>query len=761
MKNALLAMAMVLFASAGAKAQLKTHGSAGGLPFVPGASAVSSTNPGVAQPPEKTDFEILRGQVATVPTLLRRCCASAQGQALQSFCADHGPGSNARKWDLAAVLERPVPLLAAFLSDRTALEAALVAFQAALAAEPAPRAPEAKAARESDQKALEAALGREKSAGNIATAAAGALGVTDVDALLDKLFSGLALALRERAEQEAVEFVLHEVQESMCKQAGSGLQARDLLRNTCLLAEKEAFGGAVAPGGLASLEVLRRALREDLLSAPAVLLQKAVEAGYEPVLGGVVAKAEVAQAVGLATDAAVRGAPPLRALAQLSTALLVASAKPPVDSKEQRVLGGAAMAADAPGALARTFDMVRAATAHQQGYSARERGTVVLLLVVLRPAFKPVRVLLKNPLEQPEQRIRFFLEAEARASGAGDLLAGTGEDLLQALATSRAAPAAVADAAGRALLASAGALEKAGTDAAREEAAKLRKAAADSANAAGVAQAGAQAAGQLLVAVDAAADLVESVLSLLDEEQAKPAQEALAQVRLQLTRARDIERLVAAGLVLDINSLFQEAARHFGASCRAGFACIEVSDSLVRWSGLTVALAQARDPAQVKEVLLSAAAPVGSWRLKYGSASRGAWPPVVTLDGLVGFRSIGAPGDRAGSYDPGLSASFGVDVAFPLPTKIVHVAAFVQVLDLGAYLDFGGAGHERPRVLQAVSPGLLLRFGLFNSPFSLAGGLAWDVDAGGRSPADGSRPPGRTRWTFLLGLDVPLFVLSR
>jgi hypothetical protein len=85
-----------------------------------------------------------------------------------------------------------------------------------------------------------------------------------------------------------------------------------------------------------------------------------------------------------------------------------------------------------------------------------------------------------------------------------------------------------------------------------------------------------------------------------------------------------------------------------------------------------------------------------------------------------------------------------------------------QILDLGGYsqLRFTPDGSaSAPRVLQALSPGLNVRLGLFRSPLTLNVGVAYDFDEGQPVGPSGHAPDGYHINVFL-AVDTTLFVLK-
>lgn len=114
---------------------------------------------------------------------------------------------------------------------------------------------------------LTKALGSVNATQNSAAAAAvtGLLPSMDVNALVQRAFEGLALALKERAEQEAAYYVLLQLEEKLC-QSDDG---KTYLKATCAVAEsfKSTATGVVALG------LLRRSVETDFRRLPSVLIE--------------------------------------------------------------------------------------------------------------------------------------------------------------------------------------------------------------------------------------------------------------------------------------------------------------------------------------------------------------------------------------------------------------------------------------------------------------------------------------------------------
>lgn len=706
-------------------------------------------------PAAQSEFEAFEIRMASLALAAREACAGSPTGNLGAWCKEWW--TSGTRVDLEKLLASPVAKLALFLTARGLVESAAGGLK--------------EVARGKALEALKSATGESKATaagGGAAATVAATLGVTDVDALLNKVFGGIALAIQRRAEAEAVDFVLREVKDGLCGTTVGGVTTREILRNTCTLADQEVFGGAGQPGGLASLDVLRRALREDLLALPAFVARKVVAAEY-PLLAGTSTPfgSKVEELVGQAVGALVQGAAPLRVAEQFASGL-VATVGSGADPESQH-LKALALAVGAPPAAYRAWTQVEDATRNLGGggtrFSDRERAAVVVLLLLREKTFGEVVEALSGKkqaavLESSEEWARLVLEQVPHALRAADTIARAAADLAEAVQRSaKAQPG--SDAASEALLAAAGALDKVDSEPARVEAARLRAKASEAADAVGRARAGAAAVGRLIAVVDAAVAGAESALALVPEDAKwNQLRVALTRARGILAKASELQGLATAALGADLQGVFQALVRHVGEKekCPAGFGCIQLAPGALKWAGLAVTLAQAKDANEVSEALLAAAAPVGSYRLKYRPELR--WRPLVSLGGLLAYRLDEVKGDNKRFGPPALGVPVGIDLAWPF-CKHWHAALFVQALDLGNYLDFGGAGNPSPRPLQAVSLGGFVRLGLFGSPATVAVGGAYDLDGGGRTPDNGDPPEGRWRFTVAVGIDVPLFMLSR
>jgi hypothetical protein len=263
-------------------------------------------------------------------------------------------------------------------------------------------------------------------------------------------------------------------------------------------------------------------------------------------------------------------------------------------------------------------------------------------------------------------------------------------------------------------------------------------------------------------------------------------QKALLEARGFLASSRDVLRMVVAAIARDLSTVYQLLLEHQAISSKTDRygdnvakrciqeeawkapsaadpeawtsewrcerrPCICLPEGFARYGGLLVSLADAKDAQEVKAVVLSSASPVGSWRWRSD-------PNVhhfVSVGGLVGFGgAYSLSGPREDRVTPRLLVPFGLD--YQLGGLGLTWSAFFQVIDLAGYTQFVGVEERKaPRVMEAVSPGLWLKGMIPRTPVSLSLGAAYDVDAGGVTPAPA--------WRFSAGLsiDTPLFVLYR
>lgn len=167
-----------------------------------------------------------------------------------------------------------------------------------------------------------------------------------------------------------------------------------------------------------------------------------------------------------------------------------------------------------------------------------------------------------------------------------------------------------------------------------------------------------------------------------------------------------------------------------------------------QYGGLIVTIASAQNSSEVRDALVAAAAPLGTWRSRY---TRGT--SLVTVGGSVGIGFQASNSELLPSRP--ISVPFGVEVKLGTPVEnLLSLSGFVQILDLAGWLNLQN-GVQAPRVLQGLSPGLAVKLGLFGAPISLSAGASWDIDTGEEAFRQGMR------YSVMLTVDAPLFVAYR
>ncbi|WP_375764786.1 hypothetical protein NR798_24015 [Archangium gephyra] len=699
-----------------------------------------------------------------LPGRIRTACTSAQAVPEVAAWCQRYQGPNATEFDVEAVLGSDALVLAAYFSERRPLLQALDELDSALEAVRRSKS----ASREQQEAAgatselLDAARGQVSlNAGvDASTSLPGLLPGIDLNAFLDQVFTGLAGALQERAEAEAVLYVLVEFDERICTQEvkdqwgqRQGL-IRDWLPATCTAAHNNAFASTLGAGGTASLALLRKTVEEDLRSIPSHLV-------FE-----VVAQAEgrkyerAAPPVRDMVDAMVSGVHPVRALDTLSRRLEALPLEPGSSEEVSRLYTRLACVSGMPASFTRYTSLVDDANRGLvPRMDANARGLAVLLLSLQKescgwlyaPAGKQSRLKVWAALAPPLSE-----SAEGVFTVSADL---------------------------RRLVEQARRLEEVGRDGSPERIAEATRL---------LAQEGVSALDAADVALDGLLRLNRLMGTWLESSgsgglaQVADNQKALLEARGFLASSRDVLRMVVAAIARDLSTVYQLLLQHQAVSIKTerygGSAadrcvqdeawkapsaadpealtsewrcerrpCVCLPDGFARYGGLLVSLADAKDAQEVKAVVLASASPVGSWRWRSD-------PDVhhfVSLGGLVGFGgSYSLAGPREGRVSPRLLVPFGLD--YQIGGAGLTWSAFFQVVDLAGYTQFVGVEERKaPRVMEAVSPGLWIKGMIPKTPVSLSVGAAYDLDAGGVTPAPA--------WRFSAGLaiDTPLFLLYR
>lgn len=700
----------------------------------------------------------------TLPGHIRSACTTSQAVPEVATWCQRYQGPTATEFDVEAVLGSDALVLAAYFSERRPLFQALDELDSALEAvrrsKTAPR--EQQEAAFSMSEILDAARGQVSLNAGVETATSlpGLLPGIDLNAFLDQVFTGLAGALQERAEAEAVLYVLVEFDERICKQEVKDQwgqrqgHIRDWLPATCTAAHNNAFASTLGAGGTASLALLRKTVEQDLRSIPSHLVFEVVSQAegrrYE----------RAALPVREMVDSMVSGVHPVRALDTLSRRLETLPLEPGSPPDVSKLYTQLACVSGMPASFTRYTALVEDANRGLvPQMDANARGLAVLLLSlqkescgwVYAPAGKQSRLKVWAALAPPLSD-----SAEGVFTVSADL---------------------------RRLVEQARQLSEGARDGSPERIAEATRL---------LAQQGVSALDAAHVALDGLLRLNRLMGAWLESsgagaaEQVAENQKALLEARGFLSSSRDVLRMVVAAIARDLSTVYQLLLEHqaissktdrYGdnvakrcvqeAAWKAPSAadpeartsewrcerrpCICLPEGFARYGGLLVSLADAKDAQEVKAVVLASSSPVGSWRWRSD-------PDVhhfVSLGGLVGFGATWSlAGPREDRVTPRLLVPFGLD--YQLGGAGLTWSAFFQVIDLAGYTQFVGVEERKaPRVMEAVSPGLWLKGMIPKTPVSLSLGAAYDLDAGGVTPAPA--------WRFSAGLsiDTPLFLLYR
>lgn len=642
---------------------------------------------------QKSEYAVWEeGVREALPDLLREAKAKCSSDG--SWCGKFGPTGTA--FDIASVLQSRALRLALYLSIA----------RSELVDETARLSDDARAKlTEDDPRSY--ALDRVKGGGVNATDTAaavtpGALPSFELNALAQKLFEGLALALEERAKQEAAEFALKEVSETLC---GDPSVRNIWLRDTCTVAAAGGMSGSSAESGLSSLVLLRVALERDMRRLPGRLAKE-----------GLKGQAKLETAVPHLIDALVDGTHPARALDAMARELAPQSG----DTVDVKIL---ACAASFPASLQRARPLLDSAgVGLSPSVDQGTRGLVLGYLALEASSCTEAISLLLTRGVRLSSRLSHLAAHLLKVGADVDGIAGGLFELQQRIDELRKA--------------------KTTTELAEQGAALLDEAA-------GLALDAGTLAHDALSAVASAAPYpagATGVVTWFDATWLK--------VQPQLLEVQKFARAAAGG---------DYAGAMTAAFTIAPTLKVQIPEPIKKFGPLIVAIVVAKTPEDVSKALLAAAAPADSWRAKFDSKAT----PVVTLGGMLGVGATSSVARGTPQWEPRVVAPFGVDAVFE--TGALNIGAFVQLIDVGAYLrsDNSDKAIRPPRVLEAVSPGAAVRIGLFKTPLTLAVGGAYDFDAGsdcdahkGACPLDGPRPGG-LRFMTWLGIDVPFFVLHR
>ncbi|WPB82323.1 hypothetical protein KYC5002_24800 [Archangium violaceum] len=752
----------------------QTTGPAPGAPVgvAPAPAQLPTAGPGAGLLPTHdttSAFALWWGGIrGSLPGRIRTACSPSPQPVpeIATWCQRY-QGPTATEFDLEALLGSDALVLAAYFSERRAFFQALDELDSALEAvrrsKTAPR--EQQEAALTTSEILDAARGHTSlNAGEeAATSLPGLLPGIDLNAFLDQVFTGLAGALQERAEAEAVLYVLVEFDQRICKQEVKDQwgqrqgHIRDWLPATCTAAHNNAFASTLGAGGAASLALLRKTVEQDLRSIPSHLVFEVVSQAdgrrYE----------RAAQPVREMVDSMVTGVHPVRAMDTLSRRLETLPLEPGLPADVSRLYTQLACVSGMPASFTRYTRLVDEAN---QGLvpqmDANARGLAVLLLSLQKESCGWVYA----PAGK-QSRLKIWAALAPPLSDSAEGVFTVSADLQR-----------LVDLAGR--LSSEGAQD--GSPERIAEATRL------------LAQQGVSALDAAQVALDGLLRLNRLMGTWLESsgsgagaaEQVAANQKALLEARGFLSSSRDVLRMVVAAIARDLSTVYQLLLEHQAISSRTDRyndsvamrcvqeeawkapaaadpeartsewrcerrPCICLPEGFGRYGGLLVSLADAKDAQEVKAVVLASASPVGSWRWRSD-------PDVhhfVSLGGLVGLgASYSLSGPRADSVTPRLLVPVGID--YQIGGAGLTWSAFFQIIDLAGYTQFVGVEERKaPRVMEAVSPGLWIKGLIPRTPVSLSVGAAYDLDAGGVTPAPS--------WRFSAGVSIeaPLFLLYR
>lgn len=146
-----------------------------------------------------------------------------------------------------------------------------------------------------------------------------------------------------------------------------------------------------------------------------------------------------------------------------------------------------------------------------------------------------------------------------------------------------------------------------------------------------------------------------------------------------------------------------------------------------------VDLSEANDREEAAQIIETAAAERGRYKMKYGRGKT-----TVTLNAFPGFfgggqRRFNLRNDMGGSFPDQRAAAFrfsaavGLDLTLPQPRGRYHVGVFVPLLDPLAITTFDQKGDiTKANFVGIISPGAMIRVGLRESPVVLAAGMMWN-----------------------------------
>ena len=498
----------------------------------------------------------------------------------------------------------------------------------------------------------------------------------DVRAVVEQLYARFVAALQEQAQADVVDYILTSFSKAICPDGG---ETAAWLPATCAASDSGAWSGSVNTGGTAALQSLVRALEEDFRQIPGHLAAQFARSRLAT--NGIAVQRSAARAVEAAIDALVDGEPLATVLDRAAQAL--------------RQSGGQAVqpgpAADAACALQVGATVLRLYRAGALSAANLESVGPTAHSVDLIRALYSVQCDGGTAKSQP---ITWFLKTYREMREHEALITLTLADWTQEMDAHEARRSV--------LLSSLTSPDSrfSGTPAQWLELAALAEL--------GLAEAETtlRSTRQLLAGVlgsqsPAPAGKVARLEGLLAD-----LEDLIGELRplLRATASRDYGRLWAAILRLEAKV--------------DGFEPLPAP--LRKHGPLIAALAGARSGEDIKAVLLAAAAPAGSYRIKARSDTT-----VLTLSGLWGA-SYNFHGQRPGGGQDWRFAAqlpFGLDLVLVRPVGI-PLSIFVQWIDpVQAALTSGAAQLDAGEYFAAgLSPGLRLKAGLGQSPFAISAG---------------------------------------
>jgi hypothetical protein len=289
---------------------------------------------------------------------------------------------------------------------------------------------------------------------------------------------------------------------------------------------------------------------------------------------------------------------------------------------------------------------------------------------------------------------------------------------------------------------------------------------------------------KLEVKIDAVFDLALSSLSVCTAgldlfatgggaylDQIRRARDAVEGLRRVIGVARPAARQEWAEAVTAFRDFleFLEANDAFGVMTTRDISIRGHFQEVTRHVAVFVTILNAKNGDEVAEALDKLADPPGGWRTKsnpaLGVLSITAHPGLFTAGELrVGpYGAFRENGEKAYFQGPTLSLPVGLEYTSGLDCPISPVGAFVSLIDVAAFLEYDvdqGGRLPGPSVLTVLAPGLGLRLGVKDTPFSFLpyfvvrpGLRQWEPDPDGAGAT-------ALQLGGLFSVDVTLFSLA-